>query len=346
MIWKKKKFWGTLVAVALLAFCVKDISLTDLHSLSVRIDYIYLIPATVCTFLYSVFKALRWRLMVKTQKTIPAWNAITLYSAGQVINVVMPALTGQLGRILLFARAEGLRKTFVFSTIVLEVLLDAITLVAALLLTSLAFAIPDRYRTAGYIIGLVTLVLIGLLYLLLHYEDRAENFGGAWCRARWPKFHAGMQKSIRSFTSGMELLRSSQNVCLSLGLSFLYWGAHIFVVYFLFLAFGFGLPFSAAAMVMVINTLALMVPITPGNAGTFEVAVSTALLAFRVARPDAVLFALALHLLDLLPLWLLGMWFLRTEKVSLKDIREQHEDRLILDEMDERGSLIEREDPR
>lgn len=344
MIWKKKKLWGTLIAIALLAYCVKDISLTDLRSLSERVDYIYLIPATLCAFLFTSIKALRWRLIVKPQKTIPVWNSITLYSAGQVINVVMPALTGQLGRIFLFAKAEGLRKTFVFSTIVLEVLLDAITLVIALLLTSLAFAIPDRYRTAGYIIGAVTLILIGLLYLLLHKQSKVEDLGRRWFRDRWPGFYVGLRKFIRSFTAGIELLRSSQNLFLSLAYSFLYWIAHIFVIYFLFLSFGFGLPFAAAAVVMLINTLALMIPITPGNAGTFEVAVSTALSAFRVARSDAVLYAIALHLLDLLPLWVLGMWFLRRKKVSLRDIREQSEDQQFREEMEEHDPFAQRKE--
>ena len=95
---------------------------------------------------------------------------------------------------------------------------------------------------------------------------------------------------------------------------------------------------------MIINTVALMIPITPGNAGTFEVAVSTSLAAFQVGRTDAVLFALALHLLDFLPIAVLGSLYLRTEKVSIRKISLEHEDEIIFDKLSEEGTLLEKEE--
>ena len=344
MIWKKKKFWGSLIAVGLLIYCFKDIGLDDLRSLWNRLDFIYLLPALVCAFAFVAIKALRWRLIVLPQKKISHGRAVALYSAGQIVNIVMPALTGQVGRIFLFAKFEGLRKTFVFSTIVLEILFDAITLLIILGMTSLAFAIPDRYRTAGYVLGIITIVTLAMIYVLLTCRCRFENLGRRWFRDRWPGFYISVKKFIRSFTKGMELLKSSQNIAYSVLLSFLYWTAHIFVIFFLFRSFGLGLPVGAAAMVMIINTIALMVPITPGNAGTFEVAVSTSLAAFSVDKSEAVLFALALHILDVLPLWVMGMAFLKSKKVSIREIRAQHRDKRLTNEVDENGDLVEKEE--
>lgn len=116
------------------------------------------------------------------------------------------------------------------------------------------------------------------------------------------------------------------------------------VVWFLMRSFGFHLPFAAAAAVMIINTIVLMIPITPGNAGTFEIAVSTSLAAFSVGRSDAVLFALALHLMDLLPVFAYSIFFLRQEKLSIRDIKEDREEQLIIDKIDEEGSYIEEEE--
>ena len=163
MFWKSKQFWGTIVAVALLGYCVKDITLDELSILSQRVNYWYLLPAVCCTFLFIILKALRWQLMVSQHKKIKTPRVITLYSAGQVLNIVMPVLTGQVGRLFLFANKEGLRKTFVFSTIILEVLFDAMTLVIFLTLSSLAFGVEDEYRTAGITIAIITAVLMLLL---------------------------------------------------------------------------------------------------------------------------------------------------------------------------------------
>ncbi len=344
MIWKKKQFWGIVVAIALLAYCVKDVTLAELESLYRRISILHLIPAILCSFIFMILKAVRWRLIVLPQKRIPMVRAVTLYSAGQILNILMPALTGQLGRLILFARKESLRKTFVFSTIVLEVLFDAVTLVVFLLLTSLAFVFPAEYRSVSYVIAAITLSLLLLLYLMLHYQYSIEEFGRRRFRERWPGFYVTIMKFIRSFTKGLDLLRSSQYLAGSLTLSIFLWTFHVLVVFFLFKSFSFGLPLATAAAVMIINTLALMIPITPGNAGTFEVAVSTTLTAFAVGKSDAVMFALALHLLDLLPMYSLGVLFLHTERLSLRDIKKEHEDARLSDNVSENGVLVDNQE--
>lgn len=344
MIWKKKQFWGTIIAIALLAFCVKDVTFGEIKGLYFRVDLFYLLIALLSSFVFVILKAVRWKVMINPQKHIPLARSITLYSAGQVLNILMPALTGQVGRMFLFAKKEKLRKTFIFSTIVLEMLFDSITLVFFLFLTSFAFAFPEKYRTVSWIIAIVTLALLAGLYLFLRYHKSLEDFGRRICRERWPGLYIGVKKFIRSFIKGIELLRSSKHLAGSLLISLLFWTAHMLVVFFLFRAFGFGLPLGAAAAVMIINTIALLIPITPGNAGTFEIAVSTSLTAFSVGRSDAVLFALALHFIDLIPMYALGMAFFRMEKVSIKDIKLQHEEETILEHVDEEGSLIDKKE--
>ena len=306
MFLKKKQFWGSLIAVALLAFCLKDVRLVEIKELIRRIDLLYLIPSLICSFLYIIMRALRWRLMILQQKAMKIVRSLTLYSAGQIINIIMPALTGQVGRLFLFSKNEGLKKTFIFSTIVLEILFDSISLIVFLFLTSLAFAFPEKYRSISYILAGVTVILIVILYLILHFQTRIESFSQRHFKQRWPGFYITTKKSIRSFTKGIKLLRSSQHFFSSLGYSIATWIFHSLVIYFLLKSFGYDLPFAAAASVMIINTIALMIPITPGNAGTFEIAVSTSLAAFSVGRTDAVLFALALHLLDFLPIMVMG----------------------------------------
>jgi len=344
MILKKKKFWGTLIAIALLAFCVKDVTFDEMKELYFRVNLFYLLVTLLCSFIFVILKAVRWKIMINPQKKIPLIRSITLYSAGQVLNILMPALTGQVGRMFLFAKKENLRKTFVFSTIVLEILFDAITLVFFLFLTSFAFAFPEKYRSVSWIIAIVTVVLLVLLYMFLRYHKSVENFGRKCCRERWPGFYIGVKKFIRSFIKGIELLRSSKHLAGSLIISLLFWTAHMLVAFFLFKAFGFGLPLGAAAAVMIINTIALLVPITPGNAGTFEIAVSTSLVAFSIGRSDAVMFALALHLIDLIPMYVLGVAFLRMEKVSIKDIQMGHEEETILEQVNEEGTLIDEQE--
>jgi len=112
------------------------------------------------------------------------------------------------------------------------------------------------------------------------------------------------------------------------------WISHALLIYFLLKSFGFDLPIISAIAVMLINTIALIVPITPGNFGTFEFAVVAALLAYHVTKSDAALFAIALHILDLIPIFIMGLFFLKSEKMTIKEIQEEGEKEEILDQIE------------
>jgi uncharacterized protein (TIRG00374 family) len=344
--WKKKQFWGGLLGIGLLAYCLKDIRFSEIELLASRLNLYYLIPAIVCSFLFIIFRGLRWKVLISQQSEITVGRSVSLYSAGQVLNIVMPALTGQVGRLILFARKQGLRKTFVFSTIVMEIIFDAVSLIAFISFASFVFAFPSEYRSISMIVAGVTIAALVGLYLLLHFQENLENFGRCRLREKHPGVYVTLMKFIRSFTRGIRLLRSSQHVAITILYSLLSWTFHMLAIHFLLLSFGFRLLVATAAAIMVVNTIVLMVPITPGNAGTFEISVSKFLLLFSISpisRSDAALFALALHLLDFLPIFVLGGLFLRSEKVSLKELSDEHEDELILDKISEEGTFVEEE---
>jgi hypothetical protein len=338
---KSKQFWGILIALGLLIYCLKDVRLSDLDEIWHRTRPLYGILATIASFAYVVGRGIRWRLLVSQQKKIPLSRAITLYSAGQVVNTVMPALTGQVGRVFLFSKKEGLPKSGMFSTVILEILFDAVALILILFFGSAIVVIPSEYQTAGIVLTAATTSGLALLYLFLHFRAPIERVCERRIGIRWPSAFAAIRKFIASFTKGIELLKSSGHLIGGIGLSLCQWLFHILVIYFLFKSFGFHLSLASAALVMIINTIALLVPITPANAGTFEVVVSTSLRAFGVGQTDAVLCALTLHLVDLMPIVVLGLFYFRVEKMSLSEIKKEHEDDKILDKISDEGTFIE-----
>lgn len=334
--WKKKQFWGSIIAIVLLAYCIKDISAAQVRIMYQSVNFYFLIPSIALSFGMIIFKAVRWRIIIEKTKKVRLFRIISLFSAGQVINISMPALTGQVGRLLLFAKKESLSKTYVFSTIVIEILFDAITMLLFIIFLSTAtFAFPPEYRSISIILAAATASLIVLLYLILHFEKQIGTLGKKILRGRWPGVYITLKRFSRSFTKGISLLRSTQYFFRTFMFSIASWVAHAFLIYFLFKSFGFDLPIIAAVVVMVINTIALMVPITPGNVGTFELVVVAALLAYGIPKSDAVLFALALHILDLIPISIMGLFFLRSEKVNLREIQELGEKEEILDRVDD-----------
>ena len=342
---KNKQFWGVLIALILLAYCLKDIQASDLRELWARMDLTYALPAIAASFGYVITRGVRWKLLLSQQKKIPGVRAVTLYAAGQVLNVIMPALTGQVGRVFLFARKEVLSKSLIFSTVVLEILFDAVALILVIIFGSAIVVIPSKYDIAGIVLVVATAMGVAILYLLLHFHERLEAACRRRLASRWPGVFVGLKKFLRSFVKGIELLKSSGHLVGGLALSLLQWMFHLLVIYFLFMSFGLDIPLAGAAIVMIVNTIVLLVPITPANAGTFEVAVSTSLRAFSVGQTDAVLCALALHLIDILPIVVLGLIFFRVDRMSLRDIKRSHGDDIIFDRISEEGVFVEDERP-
>jgi len=153
-LFKRKEFWGTIVAVILLAYCFKGFSWHDVKELGTRVSFIYIIPVIILEFLLVISRAMRWGAIIEKTKKLSIYRLSTLFAAGQVINIVMPALTGMVGRIWLFAKKTELKKSYVFSTVVIEVLFDAMCTVLLIITLSMAFVFPEEYRSVSYIVAI------------------------------------------------------------------------------------------------------------------------------------------------------------------------------------------------
>lgn len=324
--YKKKRFWGSLIAVALLAYSFKDIRLDDLQELSTRLNLWFLIPALLISVVMQGMRGVRWRTIVEPGKRIKLVRAVPLYAAGAAINFMMPALTGQVGRMLLFSRKEGLAKALIFSTFLVEIVFDALMLIAFIFVSSLWFVYPEEYRSFSYVVAVSAVTLVILLYLQLAFRQRVQRICKRFVRPRWPGLYFTLMRFTLSFSRGVEALRSSAHLAQSTLYSIIIWVTHAFAVYALFIAFGMDLPIAASIVIVVVNTLALLVPITPGNAGTFElVVIATLSVGFGVSKTDAALYAVALHIIDVLPFFVLSVPFMRAEKVSLTEISVDEE---------------------
>ena len=88
------------------------------------------------------------------------------------------------------------------------------------------------------------------------------------------------------------------------------WLVEVNVVLITLHAFGLHPSAGVSLLVLVAVTLALVVPFAPpGNLGTLEVGAMLALMEFGVSKEPALAFALIYHLLQVVPICLLGLVF-------------------------------------
>jgi len=289
----------------------------------------YLIPALMLTLLKVFFGALRWKMLIDKRKHISVRRIFSVYSVGQLVNISLPALTGQAVRVVILNKVEKLPKTFGATTILMEATLDGTCLTLLLLITSLFFHFPGWFAYYASILGIVLLALI-LVYILILINRRGLTyFGKKKLRRRFPRLYRQIEKFSKSFTAGLDTLTSLKHIVSVFMYSVLMWACSVGIVMSLIAAFdkafGLDMPFWMAMVFVAITSFFTIVPITPGNVGTFQwIVIATLKTIYKdLDKEIAVGFSIILHLLNLAGIWILGLFFLFFDHFGVSEIRKE-----------------------
>lgn len=271
-------------------------------------------------------KGMRWRALIREVKTVSKMRVFALFHVGQMINLSLPALTGQAGRIVMLAKAEKLSKTFCFTTVAMEVLFDGISLIVLVYLASFIFAFPVWLRQAEIYAAIGVGLFLFIVFMIWRNKRALEYFGKTKIKRRFPKLYANLEKWTHSMISGMAALKSGRGILEVSFYSILVWLFHVLIAVALIKAFKLDVPAWAGVVVVIINSFLLMIPISPGNIGSFQLIVISVLHElFKVPRAEAAAFSLILHFMDIVPVFLIGIYFLFTSHITFKKLREEAE---------------------
>jgi glycosyltransferase 2 family protein len=244
-----------------------------------------------CLFTSYALRALRWQVMLAPLGRThfgPAFRATVI---GFAASFILPARAGEILRPWLLARREGLDTAAVITTIIIERLLDFVT-VLVLLAAFFTFFDP------------------GLSAMDPEMFQTVKTWG---TRAGYAAV-AGM---AGQFAAGLAVVRDPARLALALAWSFPLWfviGAQIWVVS---VAVGVALPPTGALLIMAILVVGVAVP-TPGAVGGFHEAYRVAATAFFGADNDhAVGAAIVLHAVGFVPTLVVGAWLMAREGLSL-----------------------------
>jgi uncharacterized protein (TIRG00374 family) len=318
-----KKLVGAAIAIGLLYLSFHNVDFGELWSSLTRIHPLYLLGAGASAVAMNWAKGMRWRVLIREVKVISKQRAFALFHIGQMINLSIPMLGGQAGRIVMLAKQEGLSKTFCFTTVAMEVLFDAVSLILLIYVASFLFAIPAWVREAEVYAAIGVGLFILMLVLVMRYERGLAYFGKKIIRRRFPRLYKRLEKWMTSMKNGMASLRSSKGVFTIGFYSLLVWFFHIGICVMLIGAFGLKAPFWAGAVVVIVNSFLLLIPISPGNLGSFQITVITALSFFNVSHAEAAAFSIVLHFMDYAPVFTIGFVLLLTNNFSFKKLREE-----------------------
>jgi hypothetical protein len=91
--------------------------------------------------------------------------------------------------------------------------------------------------------------------------------------------------------------------------------------YFVLLALGFDhLPLEASFVVLVVVSLMISIPSSPGYVGVFHWAVQISLRIYGLNDGEALAVAIVLHAAQYIPITLIGLYYLRREHLTLSRV--------------------------
>jgi uncharacterized protein (TIRG00374 family) len=247
-----------------------------------------------------------WALFAPAQR--PPLRAVTYaLIIGYFFNSILPARAGEAaGIIALHSRARTPRAETI-GTVVVERLFDVLALLLMLFACYPWLPEISWLRKAAIFAAVVVVVVVGLIAVIVKYDERAVHWLLTPLRkVRRPGFAARVEQAAVDATRGLVALREPRIALRGFVLTVVSWVVLSVSYWILMSAFALDLPLTAAILVTVAINLSLVLPSSPAALGVFEAATIVALRAFDVPQAEALSYALVLHLLNLVPFLVIG----------------------------------------
>jgi len=244
---------------------------------------------------------------------------------------VLPARAGEVIRPYFLARQapeeqQGtMTATGAFATIILERLLDIVTVLG--LLASFVFIFgKDRGRVnptgfalvtwAGVTAAIVATTALVVLFVLAGDPERLGRMMARLEQVLPSKLAGLIAKIAEKFARGLGVIRRPARLLISLAWSLPLWLCIAVGIWSMARAFQLAIPFTGAFLMIALLTLGVAVP-TPGAVGGFHEAFRVGATMFYGAPDDAaVAAAIVLHLFSIGPSLLLGLFFAAQEGLN------------------------------
>lgn len=301
------------------------------------VNYILLLPYLAILLTVHVARTLRWGCLLSGIERVPFKQLNEASAIGFMMLLALPFRLGEFARPFLIAQRSTIRRSPAMMTVVLERIVDGVT-IAILLRLLLLFVHTDSPQIAHVKWGADLMFLVfasGLGFLLF----------GLWQQARavWlikvtagrfsPELADKMAHVVGSFVGALRQLPKGGQLVAFFAYTLGYWALNGVGLWFLSLAFrchsggAACLPLEVTLfqgfVVLSVLVVGLMIPAAPGSMGTFQAAVRIGLSLFvpqATVISTGLAFANVLWLAQTAQQIILGLVFMSMSSMSFGEI--------------------------
>lgn len=267
-----------LLAIVFLWFAFRGVNSDEVLSALSHISILWIVVFILLTLFAHFLRALRWRIILSSvKKDISVNHLFGSLLIGYGVNNVIPRL-GEISKAVSVGQIEGISRSSIFGTIVVERVIDIIFFGASVILSGLIYRgnLYDEFtwlEPTIYFGLFAILAIILLLFLTIKFREKfytgivlaASLFSKRWAE----KLAEIFDKLITGFSS----LKGTRNTILVLFMSVLimltYAVTSFTGFYILRMESSGGNLVSTAWIVMSISAIGIMIP-TPGGIGSYH----------------------------------------------------------------------------
>ena len=301
LLLKPQVIIGLLISIGGIYWAFHDFGFDAFLKTINGIKYEYVLLACVLLVSSVWLRAIRWKYLFKAEDGVETYSLFRYELIGYFGNNVLPLRLGELLRSYILGKRYILSKSYVFGTIVLERILDTLSLI--LLSIILLFIYPLTNLIKSYIYTGMTLSVILVILLII---IKRMNF---------VKTERGFLFTISRFFQSFKNLEYNKMPIIFI-MSILIWSIYWVDVHLIQYAFGFGMTAAHSLLLLVVSSLFMAIPSAPGMIGTFHAGVKYVMLdqfsTYTVS--EAVSFAIVLHAYGYISYTFLGaIYFARSQ---------------------------------
>jgi hypothetical protein len=320
----------TILALALVAWFLRHANLADVWAAvqQARIDLLVLGFVFVMATYWA--RAIRWQHLLEPVGRTRFRSVLRTTVIGFAALAILPARVGDVLRPYLLARREGLRTTATLATIVLERVLDLITVLVLLAIYVWGFTsgspLPDRLlnpiKLSAALAAATSVVLLGVMWVLATHPERIGRLAATAARVLPGRLSERVGQLASTFSGGFAAARKPRALLLATVWSFPLWLAIAGEAWAVTVAFGIDMPFVGTFLLQALLVIGVAVP-TPGGVGSYHEAYRIGVTTFFGAPNDrAIAAAIATHAISFVPVVLLGVVFMAQDGLSVSSLKD------------------------
>jgi len=320
-----------LLTFGLLAFFLRNADMAAVWGETRRARPLLLLGAVAITAMTYALRAFRWQYLLAPLGAVRFSTAFRATVIGFAATFLLPARAGEVIRPYLLARREGLPASAAFATIILERLLDLVTvlgLFTVFVLTLDPASLPGvdpaylaRVKLGGVLAGAAAGGGLLVAFVAAGHPERLGRWALQVERVLPERLARTVAQFVESFTQGLAVMRQPGRLFVSLVLSVPLWLSIAAGIWLTSLAFHITLAYMGSFLVMTLLVVGVAMP-TPGAVGGFHAAYQIGVQTFFGAPDDrAIGAAIVLHAISFLPVTALGIVFMAREGLTLARAR-------------------------